>query len=105
VSVATSIANALVRFGRPMTLTRPGGATVTVYGTLDGSIAQKLGLNVAQNESVVVFSNSEIAAASWPGPPSKLDTMVIDTRKRTIQSVESKYLGTEVLVHVCRILG
>ncbi len=109
-SAKYSIAGALRRFGRPMLLKRPAigadpAAEVTVYGSTDGAMIQRLVGSVVQLGSHVIFSNVDIAAASWPGPPMSGDTMVIDGTTRTIDAAEPKYLGTEILVHVCQVSG
>ena len=112
-SVADSIFGALARFGRPMVLRRtklgPSQLVipleVTVYGTADGYVPKALIGSLIQGESVVIFSNKEIAAAQWPGPPQNGDQIVIDGKQRTISGVDPKYLGTEKLVYVCRVTG
>jgi hypothetical protein len=111
-SVADSITNALLRFGRTMTLRRNAWANgvatptdVTVFGVTEGYTPQELVNGIMQGDSKVTFSNAQIAAAAWPGPPAKNDQIVIDGRTRTILGVESKYLGTDVLVHVVQVRG
>lgn len=111
-SVSGSISGALTRFGRPMVLRRtklsPTGLVpldVTVYGTADGYVPKVLVGSIAQGESLVVISNTEIAAAQWPGPPIKNDELIIDGKPRTIGSVDPKFLGPDILVYICRVTG
>lgn len=113
-SVADSITNALLRFGRPMTLRRKtwsGNSYTTqdvqVFGVTEGPLSEQLTSGVAgAGEATVTFSNAQIAAADWPGPPEKLDELVIDDGEvRTIRAVETKYLGTQVLVFVAKVLA
>lgn len=112
-TVAESISGALVRFGRPMTLRREtlaaGGVKipldVEVYGTADGWVPKSLAGSLAQGESVIVISNAEIAERQWPGPPKKNDVLIVDNKHRKIDGVESKYLSTTVLVHICKVTG
>jgi hypothetical protein len=105
-SAASSIASALVRFGRPMTLRRnvltgdvSSPVDVSVHGVSEGAQSQ-----VPQPSATrlkVTFGNSEIAAAGWPGPPACYDQMIVDGQIVTIESVECRRLGTEILVFEC----
>lgn len=112
-SVAESIAGALQRFGRQMTLRRnqigPGGVQipldVVVYGTPKNYAADELVGQLVQGDTEVTITNTEIAAAQWPGPPRANDKIIIDGKTRTIKGVEPKYLGTEILVYVCQVTG
>lgn len=112
--VADSITNALTRFGRPMILRRKTWVgdvaqtqDVTVYGVTEGFLSEELASGISSaGEATVTFSNAQIAAAGWPGPPDKLDEMIIDDGQvRTIRAVETKYLGQEVLVFVAKVLA
>lgn len=110
-SVAGSISGALKRFGRPMTLRRlalgPGGEQVPldviVYGTPRGYAPVELVGGISENDTEVTISNTEIAEAQWPGPPRAGDRFLIDGRTGIVQAVESKYLGLDILVFVCRV--
>ncbi|HEX4302836.1 MAG TPA: hypothetical protein VHZ78_08580 [Rhizomicrobium sp.] len=107
-SAAESISSALKNFGRPMVLRRglvSGTGEVTVYGTTDGAMISRLVGSVVQSESHVIFSDAEILAATWPGPPKINDQMVIDGKTKTIDAYEPKFLGTVLLVHLCRVKG
>lgn len=113
-SVADSITNALLRFGRPMTLRRKtwvgdvaSAEDVQVYGVTEGALSEQLVGGVSSSgEATVTFSNAQIVSAGWPGPPEKLDELVIDDGEvRTIRSVETKFLGTQVLVYVAKVLA
>ena len=112
-SVADSITGALKRFGRPMTLRRltltPGGVQtrldVTVNVTTKGASASELIANQTQADTIITFSNAEIALAQWPGPPKKDDRIIDGATTKEVLAVETKYLGGEVLVHVCATKG
>lgn len=112
-TVAESIYGALARFGRPMVLRRTtlaAGSTkipldVTVSGVTENYQPQELTDVIAQGDTKVTISNTEISARQWPGPPRRGDDMVIDGKVKAIQSVETKRLGTETLVHICQVRG
>lgn len=78
---------------------------VTVYGTSDGNLIKKVVGLISQGESVIVISNAEIAAAQWPGPPIKGDIIIDAGKTKTLDGSEPKYLGTEILVHICKVAG
>jgi hypothetical protein len=111
-SAASSITNALLKYGRPMVLRRNAWANgvatptdVTIYGVTEGYAPQELVNGITQGDSLVKFSNAQIAAASWPGPPQKQDQLIADGRTRTILAVDPQYLGTEVLAWFCQVRG
>ena len=112
-TVADSIYGALQRFGRQMTLRRnalgPAGQTspldVIVYGTMKNYSPQDLVGSIVQGDSEVTFSNAEISARQWPGPPISGDKIIIDGNPRNIKAVEPKYLSTDILVYVCQVSG
>lgn len=111
-TVADSITNALLRFGRPMILRRLTWAgdvatstDVTIYGVTEGQLSHELSDGMSSPGTIkVTMSNAQIAAAGWPGPPRQLDQMIIDDgQERSILGVETKYLGPSVLVFECQI--
>jgi hypothetical protein len=108
-SAVDSIASALARFGRPMKLRRlvPGGdpIEIIIQGTTDGATISRIIGAIVQSDTHVIFSNIDIAAQNWPGPPKRGDKMTIDGAIRTLQTSEPKYLGTEILVHLADIRG
>ncbi len=111
-TAADSITNALLKYGRPMTLRRNAwsGATatptdVTIYGVTEGYQPQELVNGIMQGDTKVKFSNAQIAAASWPGPPIKGDQIIADGRTRVVMGVEPQYLGTAVLAWFCQARG
>lgn len=115
-SVAGSISNALLRFGRQMTLRRQtlvAGAApnnqvpldVAVYGVTKNYAENEIIGTIIQGDTKVTITNTEIAAAQWPGPPKPGDKMVIDGKPRTVGAVEPKYLGTGILVYVMQVTG
>lgn len=111
-SAADSITNALLKYGRPMTLRRNAWANgvatptdVTIYGVTEGYQPQELVNGVTQGDSKIKFSDAQIAAAGWPGPPQKLDQVIADGRTRTILAVDPQYLGTQVLAWFVQVRG
>jgi hypothetical protein len=113
VSVADSISGALQRFGRTMTLRRisKGPASVTinldveVKGTAKNYRTGELISQISEVDAEVTIANADIAAAQWPGPPKSGDKFIVDGKTKNIESVEPKYLGSEILVFVCRVRG
>ncbi len=78
---------------------------VTVYGRTKNFTANELGNGLIQGDTEITITNTEIAAAQWPGPPMTNDKFIVDGRERTVKSVEPKYLGPDVLVYVCQVTG
>lgn len=110
-SLARATQRQLALRGRPFTLRRlptvTGGQAidVTVQGYRTGFAAQPLAGGLPQGMSVVIISNAEIAAASWPGPPRKGDRLIDAQRTAVIDSVETISLGATVDRHVLSIAG
>lgn len=113
-AIADKIASVLrTKAGRPMTLRRvtlgPNSKKipldVTIYGTTDGATITKIIGSIVQTGTHVLFSNAEIAERQWPGPPLTNDKIVIETGEKTLGAVDTKYLGSEILVHLCEITG
>ena len=111
-TVADSITSALRRFGRSMVLRRKtwngndvSEEDVTIYGVTDGPLSFELTDGTDRvSDLKVTFANAQIAEAEWPGPPQKLDELIIDDgQPRTITAVETKYLGPQVLVFVANV--
>lgn len=86
-----------------------GGAQVpldvVVYGVTKNYAANEIIGTIIQGDTQVTFSNAEIEAAQWPGPPKPGDKMVIDGKVRNVGAVEPKYLGTGILVYVLQVTG
>ena len=81
----------LARHGWPMALRRQTGvdpvthAAVTVQGFKhDYSPGQIVG-GILQGDARVEITPDEIAAAAWPGPPRKGDSMLIDQQVWAVQ--------------------
>ena len=83
-----------------------------------GYAAQELIGGIAQSDSKVILSPTEIIRAGWPGPnssatptnqdrrvPRKGDAVVIAGRKRTVEAAGGIYLGGEVVRIEMRVLG
>ena len=74
--------------GRPMTLSRIStGApvAVTVVGTLRLFNPQDLTGAVKQGDARIEIGHDEIAAASWPHPPSSPDQVLVDGQTYSVQ--------------------
>lgn len=115
-SIGDKLASVLTRFGRPMTLRRntlgPNGVQVpldvTIYGVSRNYAPHELvsGSGIMQGDTEVTFSNAQIAAAQWPGPPKAGDVIIFDGRNAVVQGKpEPKSLGTELLVFVAQVRG
>lgn len=78
---------------------------VEVYGVTEGYLSVELVEGASPPKSAqVTFSDAQLSAAGWPGPPIKLDELIIDDGQvRTITAVETKYLGPQVLVYVAEV--
>ena len=83
-----------------------------------GYAAQELVGGIAQTDSKIVMSPTEIVRAGWPGPnssatptnqdrrvPRKGDAVVIGGRKRAVEAAGGIYLGGELVRIELRVLG
>jgi hypothetical protein len=83
-----------------------------------GYAAQELVGGIAQTDSKIVMSPSEIIRAGWPGPnssatptnqdrrvPRKGDAAVIAGHKRAVEAAGGIYLGGELVRIEMRVLG
>lgn len=113
-AIDTSVTAAIAKYGRTMTLRRiavnsaTGAQTptdVTLKGSPRGYKAVEIQGTIFQGDTQIRISDADIAAAAWPGPPRKDDQILLDGRTTTIISVESRYFGSVVLVHVCQVRG
>lgn len=114
-SISARLADVIERLGRPMTLRRntagPGGLQipfdVDIYGVSRNYDPHELvsGSGVVQGDTEITFSGRQTTDAQWPGPPKKLDVIVLDGRNAIIQSVEPKNLGADLLVYVAQVRG
>lgn len=110
---SAKVASALGRLGRPMTLTRQTGtgasittiAPLSFNGLLREFTADDRRAGLQQGEAVVTMSNSEIAAAAWPGPPKVADKVVADGRTWIVRGCETKYVGTLAVAHMLTVKG
>lgn len=116
---AAKVAAALAQYGRPMLLRRRVGTSsayidVTVKGVSQGYQPHELMGGIVQGDRKITISNAEIAAAAWPGtapsgvatsqwPPKITKGDICDGG--TVQGVETKYLGSDVLAHVLWVRG
>lgn len=83
-----------------------------------GYAAQELVGGIAQTDSKVIMSPTEILRVGWPGPnssvtptdqdrrvPRKGDAAVIAGRKRAVEAAGGIYLGSELVRIEMRVLG
>jgi hypothetical protein len=83
-----------------------------------GYAAQELVGGIAQTDSKVIMSPTEILRVGWPGPnssvtptdqdrrvPRKGDAAVIAGRKRAVEAAGGIYLGGELVRIEMRVLG
>lgn len=97
---------ALRRQGRAMQLRRRTGTTASftdapVYGRSRFYAPEEVTGAVIQGDRRIRIAQLDIAAASWPGPPRKLD--ILDGA--TIQGVETLYDGETLVGYVCWVRG
>lgn len=78
---------------------------VAVFGTAKGAVAKDLIAALSQAETTITISNKEILESQWPGPPKVGDRFIYDGVTKNVLGVETKYLGADVLVHVCQVKG
>lgn len=104
---AASVLAMLTSRGRSVTLRRVGSPNTDV--ACMAMIAQKDDVpesgGVSQYRRQITISNSEIAAASWPGPPRKGDQVIADGKTMTVQAVLVQKVGTETIMHRLETLG
>ena len=78
---ADEYAAILTDHGESMTLTRTGGASVVLYGKRVGMPTDAVESGTTASDQIEVrISRAEIAAASWPEPPRRTDTILIGGR-------------------------
>jgi len=83
-----------------------------------GYAAQELVGGIAQTDSKIVMSPTEIIRAGWPGPhssatsteqdrrvPRKGDAVIISGRKRAVETAGGIYLASELVRIEMRVLG
>ena len=83
-----------------------------------GYAAQELVGGIAQTDSKIVMSPTEIIRAGWPGPnssatptdqdrrvPRKGDAVVIAGRKHTVETAGGIYVAAELVKIEMRVLG
>ncbi len=105
----STIQYAIAKVGRTATLRRlvAGGpnvdVTVKVYLTM-----------VAENEVVGgifsdkrrgYLSNSEIAAAAWPGPPQRGDVLIVAGQEGMLGEVETRNVAGADALHIFDVAG
>lgn len=101
------------RAGRPMTLKRqtstatipPTYSTVTVVGLLVSYRPESIAGEIMQGDARVAILNDEIATASWPGPPRKHDTLVVDDETWVVEGSAPVYDGATLIGHSLHVRG
>lgn len=108
--IASRVVADLALYGRPMTLRRRVGTTaaftsVTVQGIDRSYRPGEIMGAIEQGDAQVTISGNEIAAVAWPGPPRRLDTIVIDGQTWTVQGADSKTIGSALIAYVLHVRG
>lgn len=80
---------------------------VTLFVKVDYVEDQPVAGGVQQFQRKVIASNSEIATASWPGPPRRGDQVIISsgTKTMTVQTCDTKIVNGVQIMHVMTVLG
>lgn len=102
---AARIANIIDRAGETVTLRRLPSTDVSVKASIRQYVEHDLAGNIIQGTAEVHISNSEIAAASWPGPPQPTDRLIRDGKHLSIVSVETRNYREETALHILRVRG
>lgn len=104
--IAARVAATLQDVGETMTLLRPGGATVTVYGKRHGAAVELVAGDRSQNTITVHISNREIAAAAWPGPPIKEDKLTMAGADYRLEAdADTRWHDGVVVMHILKVRG
>lgn len=120
-SALASLDRQLASHGEDVVLQRVTGSnnqvtfSVTVRAMVRAISAEELAAGIAQTDSVVILSPTQIAAAQWPGPsappvgdarlPRKGDRVVVQGRLRNVDLVKPIYLGSALVRIELRVLG
>ena len=99
------VARLIEIWGRGVTLRREPSTDVSVKAFVRGYAPNELVGDITQGDRELKISNSEIAAAAWPGPPVKGDRVIIDARTTTILAVEPLHIGEDIALYVLRVRG
>lgn len=107
---AAQVASGTARAGRQVMLRRlaPHGVyfDVTLMASIRDFDQVTASSGATQFRRLVVISNQEIAQRQWPGPPDNGDQIVLDDgSKMTIQSVLSKVVNGETVLHRMLAVG
>lgn len=90
--------------GRPMSLRRQAVA-VTVQGSFRAYTPDQITGGIVQGDAQVSILDDEIAAAAWPGPPRRGDTMLIDGKTWALQGATPVHDGALLIGHDLWIRG
>lgn len=97
---------ALARSGELVVLRRrSGGSAVTCRAVVTGFEPEELVGGIAQTASKVIISPTEIAAAGWPDPPDRGDSIIIDGRHRHIEAAHPRRIGDELVRIELQVFG
>jgi len=61
--------------------------------------------NVTQFDRVAIISPAEIAARQWPGPPRRLDRVIIEGVTTVVEAAEPRNIGEETALYVLALKG
>ncbi len=105
----SNVAAMIQRKGESITLRRvtTGSADTDVTATAwvaQGTREPLIG-NQAQTQKLVRMADTEIAAASWPGPPVINDRVIIGGLVHAVEAVETMKIAGVTAMHVLTVRG
>lgn len=87
----------LARWGRTITLRRNGVADLPLLGVPHTYQPAELIGGIQQGDQRVAIGADEVAAAAWPAPPRKPDTVTIDGHSYVVQGATAVYDGSRLI--------
>lgn len=91
--------------GEPVTLHRGTTPALPMIAFVRDYRADELVGAIQQGDRQVQMSNVEIAAANWPAPPKRMDVVMIDGKRTTVQSAETVKLRGKIAKYVVQVRG
>lgn len=107
-----SVDRSLARSGQAAVLRRLTGTgadqvptDVTLRAFIRGYAPADLAQGLPQGASEAIISNTEIAAAGWPGPPRKDDRLIANGITRIVEACETRRKGEAIAMHVLHLIS
>lgn len=93
------------RAGTHLVLSRPADppVVVNIIGKVRSYTAQELADGIDQGDRRLTISPLDLG--SWPAPPKKGDRILLGSKTATVESVELRYLGDELVRYDLQIRG